>query len=198
MTAEGQEENKEGRPLMDKVCDPCGLVPDNLEEALAHRKQMKLAKAEEKEAAALAAAEANPNAPEDETYFNIDCCGKANTSADEIQVQEFPAEKLLEDEEQPNEEIPEEEMLKDGENADDKSQQTQSLAEIAAKMEEIDLETAAEDIAGDQMSEDGAGSIKKLGDFQPWYREPLYAGLIALCASFSIAILVMIILLAKN
>lgn len=204
-SAGDDDQKKDERDFIDKVCDPCGLVPDNLEQALAHKKKMKEEAAKIAEAAAEAAAETpddEMNAADDEagimSNFNIDCCGKANTSADEIQVEEFPGEKLLNDEENP--ENLDTQMIMNGESASvmTDGQQSRSLAEIAAKMDEIDLETAAEDTAADQMSEDGSKSIQKLVGADVWYKQPLYAGLIFLCVSFSIAILVMAILLAKS
>jgi hypothetical protein len=195
------DEEKDGKDFIDQVCDPFGLVPENLEQALAHKQKMKLLKAEEEEAAVNAEAgietsKEENNAADDDaedgtmlSTFNIDCCGKTPAAADEVEDKEFPAEKIDEVDEQ---------IMKNGESASVTSQQTRSLADIAAKMDEIDLETAAEDTAGDQISEDGDSSIKKFGDGQVWYKHPLYAGLIFLCGSFGIAIFVMVILLIVN
>ena len=200
----GDDKKKEGRDFIDKVCDPCGLVPDNLDQALAHKKKMK-EEAAKKAEADVESPDDEKNAVDDDgmlSNFNIDCCGKAPATGDEIQVKEFPGEKIL-NEENPDEDSPDAQMMQNGESASvitrSNSQQTRSLAEIAAKMDEIDLETAAEDTAVDQMSEDDGNSmqsIQKFGDV--WYKQPLYAGLIFLCVSFSIAILVMAILLIAN
>merc|ERR1712194_261186 len=111
---------------------------------------------------------------------------------------EFPTEKIPEDEENQDEDTTNDLMMKNGESGSvmtgNNSHQTRSLADIAAEMDEIDLETAAEDTAGDQISEDGSSSIKKMGNDQEWYKQPLYAGLIFLCGAFSIAIFVMAVL----
>lgn len=200
-TADGEID---GKDFIDRVCDPCGLVPANLEKVLAHKKKMKLLKAQEEGAAANAEAGSNSSKEENDdsdgdaeegtmlSAFDIDCCGKAPAAADEVEVKEFPAEKMDETDEV------DEQMMKNGESATVTSQQTRSLADIAAKMNEIDLETAAEDVAEDQISEDGSSSLKKFGDGQVWFKQPLYAGLIFLCGAFSIAIIVMVILLIVN
>lgn len=205
--AKGDDKEKEGN-IIDAICDPFGLVPDNLDEALAHKKKMKA-----QEEGAAAKAEVAVDNPEDEkddvdddavvdsmfSNFDINCCGKAPSADDEGEVTEFPTEKLGENLDKEN---PDEQMMKNGENASvmtsSNSHQTRSLAEIAAKMDEIDLETAAEDTAGDQISDDGGSIIKKMGGGQLWYKEPLYAGLIVLCGVFSIAIFIMAILLVAN
>jgi len=201
----GDDKEKEETDFVDKVCDPCGLVPGNLQQAFAHKKRMKVVKAQEEEAAMNA--EATNDIPEDEknaadddaavdsmlSNFNIDCCGKAPIAGDEVEVTEYPVEL---------EENRDELLMKNEESASvmtgNNSAHTRSLADIAAKMDDIDLETAAEDTTGDQIPEDDGSSIKKLGDDQVWYKQPLYAGLIILCGSFSIAIFVMAILLIKN
>jgi hypothetical protein len=176
---------KDGKDFINQVCDPCGIVPANLEDALAHKKKMKLLKAQEEEAAANAEADIDTSKEEKNaadgdaeegimlSAFDIDCCGKAPAAADEVEVKEFPAEKMDE-------------------------METRSLADIAAKMDEIDLETAAEDVAADQISDHGSSSLKTFGNSQVWYKQPLYAGLILLCGAFSITIIVMVILLIVN
>jgi len=191
-----------GRDFVDMVCDPCGLVPNNLEVALAHKQKMKLL--QEKVACPANTTAAMDDTPEDEkatdiaaSYFNIDCCGKAPAAGDEVEVKEFPAEKMLTEEENIDVENPEEQIVKNEDEtsmgAGTNSQQTRSLADIAAKMDEIDLETAAEETAE---SEDD--SIQKMGSNQVWYKEPLYAGLIVFFASLIIAIIVLVILLIVN
>ena len=195
---------KDGKDFIDQVCDPCGIVPANLEDALAHKKKMKLLKAQEEEAAANAEAgidtsKEEKNAADGDaeegimlSAFDIDCCGKAPAAADEVEVKEFPAEKMDEMDEL------DKQIMNNGESASVMSQQTRSLADIAAKMDEIDLETAAEDVAADQISDHGSSSLKTFGNSQVWYKQPLYAGLILLCGAFSIAIIVMVILLIVN
>lgn len=76
----------------------------------------------------------------------------------------------------------------EGDDATETKGDDPSLSELAARMNDIDLESATE------------------GDFQadvskqllPWYREPFYASLIVLCGLFTIAIIVMAILLFKK
>mmetsp|Transcript_2860 Transcript_2860/g.7848 ORF Transcript_2860/g.7848 Transcript_2860/m.7848 type:complete len:220 (-) Transcript_2860:84-743(-) len=204
----GDGEKKEGKNFIDNVCDPCGLVPDNLEEALLHKRKMKELKTE-REAVANAdpiiqTSQEEMNSADDDaavdsmlSNFGIDCCGKAPTAADEVEVKEFPAEKTA----QLNDDNTDEVLAKNEENISvmtgNNSHQTRSLADIAAKMDEIDLETAADDTIGDQLADD-ASAIKKMGNDQEWYKEPLYAGLIILCGAFSIAIFVMAILLIAH
>ncbi len=88
-----------------------------------------------------------------------------------------------------------------------------SLADIVARMEALDVETADGGESDRDLSRDGGedapndeGNLKalyqqkgvSLSKAAPWYKEPIYASLIAACVVFTIAILVMIILLAKG
>ncbi len=176
--------------VIDSVCDPFGLVPDNLEEAFAHKKKMEIEEAKKEllkaEADALAGTTyVQPSESEDDKgtgYFHLDCCGKSAPATEEIKDEEFPAEKLPIDE---SENAKETISLGNG---------SQQLADIAAKMDEIDLETAAEDTSTDQLSE--TGSLRKMQ--VEWYKEPLYASLIVLSGLFTIAIVVMAVLLITN
>merc|ERR1712086_100649 len=199
----GEDDNKKGgKDFIDTVCDPCGFMDDDgLEQALAHKNEAPL------NADTIEIPEDEKNAAEadaavDSVLSNFDCCGKTLPAGDEAQVQEFPTEKIPEDEENQDEDTANDLMMKNGESGSvmtgSNSHQTRSLDDIAAKMDEIDLETAAEDTAGDQMSEDGSSSIKKMGNDQEWYKQPLYAGLIFLCCAFSIAIFVMAVLLIAD
>ena len=197
-------EKKGGKTFIDKVCDPCGLVPDNLEEALAHKKKMKELEAEREAAAAedpiIQTSQEEKNTADGDggddgmlSNFGIDCCGKTPDTSDDVEVKEFPIEK--------NQENTDELMTKNEETISvmtgNNSQPTRSLADIAAKMDEIDLETAGEDTVGDQLADDET-SIKKMRNEQEWYKEPLYAGLIIMCGAFGIAIFVMAILLIAH
>ena len=205
---EGDGEKKEGRNFVDAVCDPCGLVPDNLEEALAHKKKMKELKVDQEAASDMepfdqTSQEKKNSAANDEAVdsmlssFGIDCCGKAPAPDDEVEVKEFSTEKIA----KLDEENTDEGMTKNAENISvttgNNSHQTRSLADIAAKMDEIDLETAADDTVGEQLVDEG-NSFQKVTEEQEWYKEPLYAGLIILCGGFGIAIFVMVILLIAN
>ena len=127
--------------VIDKVCDPCGLV-------------------------------------------NIDCCGRAPST--DIPDKDFPAEKLPDDD-AVDEENPAEPNSGESASVANNSQQTQTIADIAAKLDEIDLETVAEE----------TNSLQKEVNSE-WYKEPLYASLIVLCGVFSFIILVLAILLIKN
>ena len=192
--AEGDDKKKGQNDFIDTVCDPCGLVPDNLEEALAYKKKMKLEKAQEEQAAKNVDpevqipeekndADADANAVDSMlSNFDLDCCGNAPAATDEVE----------------DTEVPEEQFLKNGDSASvmtgNNSQHSNSLADIAANMDDIDLESTA----GDQKSEGGDNSIFKLDKDQPWYKQKLYAALIILCGTFSIAIIVMAILLIVN
>jgi len=198
--AEGDDKKKGQNDFIDTVCDPCGLVtvPDNLEEALAHKKKMKLVKDQEEEAFKNVDpevqipeekndADADANAVDSMlSNFDLDCCGNAPAATEQVKVTQ----------------VPEGQFLKNGDSASamigNNSQHSRSLADIAAKMDDIDLETAAEDTTGDQISEGDGNSIAKLGKGQPWYKQNLYAALIILCGGFSIAIIVMAILLIVN
>ena len=195
----GGDDNTEGQTnFVDQVCDPCGFIPPNLEEALAHKKKMKLMKDQEEEAAKNDVpvvdnpeekidADADANAVDGMfSNFDMDCCGQAPVASDEVEVTQVPEEQLLKYEDN--------DYVMTG----NSSYQSRSIAEIAAKIDDIDLETAAEDITGDQISEGDDNSINRLGKGQPWYKQPLYASLIILCGSFSIAIIVMAILLIVN
>jgi len=190
------EKGKENQSdFIDKICDPCGLVPDNLEEALAHKKKMKSIKIREAEAAKMMES-GNGNGvdlfveiPGENTddhavdsmlsTFDIDCWGKQTSNVND---------KGTEDKR-----VSQAEFLKSGKNSFDDRER--SLADIAAKMNEIDLETAAEDNSVDQMPDYNSVS-RSGGKVQlAWFKSPLYAGLFVLCGAFSIAIIVMAILL---
>mmetsp|Transcript_4992 Transcript_4992/g.11922 ORF Transcript_4992/g.11922 Transcript_4992/m.11922 type:complete len:223 (+) Transcript_4992:114-782(+) len=206
----GGPEKDTAEVVIDTVCDPFGLVPDNLEAAFAHNKKMKLEAAKEEElkakeeaealakaeAEALAKAEAEAAAPKEEkdsAYFNLDCCGKNPPATEEIEDKEFPAEKLPVDED-PDGMDELDQILGSGESASVMTgNNSQQLAEIAAKMDEIDLETAAGDTTADQLSID---SLQK-GNTD-WYKEPLYATLIVLSGLFSIMIVVFAVLLIAD
>jgi hypothetical protein len=205
----GEPENKQLSDFVDKVCDPCGFVPANLDEALAHKKKMKLLKAQDVEAAKLmesgngGACGVDPvvGIPGDETKnddddhavdsmlakFDLDCCPQPNNvnNTKGIAAQE-------------DKQVSEEEFLKSEALAEDDRER--SLANIAAKMNDIDLETAAEDTSDDQINDDYGDIARSGGKMQqPWYKIPAYAALIVLCGAFSIAIIVMaILLLVKN
>ena len=205
---EGDGEKKQEKDFIDAVCDPCGLVPDNLEVALAHKKKMKELKVEREAAAGIEpinqiSQEEKNNAPDDEAVdsmlsnFGIDCCGKAPAPDDEVEVREFSAEKIANLDEQNEDEVMGNNVENISVTTGNNSHQTRSLADIAAKMDEIDLETAADDTVGDQLVDEG-NSFQKITDGQEWYKEPLYAGLIILCGAFGIAIFVMVILLIAN
>jgi len=195
----GEQGNEQQSDFLDKICDPCGLVPDNLEEALAHKKKMKSMKSQEAEAAKMMESgygntvdpvveipgdENNDDDPVDSmmSTFDIDCCGKQPSSVNGKGTEE--------------KQVPEEEFLKSDNNSFDDRER--SLADIAAKMNDIDLETAAEDNSVDQMPD--YDSVSRSGGKvqQAWFKSPLYAGLFVLCGAFSIAIIVMAILLIIN
>eukprot|EP00531_Pseudo-nitzschia_arenysensis_P011637 CAMPEP_0116119402 /NCGR_PEP_ID=MMETSP0329-20121206/2618_1 /TAXON_ID=697910 /ORGANISM="Pseudo-nitzschia arenysensis, Strain B593" /LENGTH=204 /DNA_ID=CAMNT_0003613093 /DNA_START=10 /DNA_END=624 /DNA_ORIENTATION=+ len=186
-------DNDLSEKVIDSVCDPFGLVPDNLEEAFAHKKRMQIEEAKKEllkaEADALAGTTyVEPSESEDDKgtgYFHLDCCGKTPPATEEIKDEEFPAEKLPTDEGENAGEIGETISVGNG---------SQQLADIAAKMDEIDLETAAEDASTDQMSD--TASLQKRS--VEWYKEPLYASLIVLSGLFTIAIVVMAVLLITN
>ena len=174
--------------VIDKVCDPCGII--------AHRKKKKMENANEgttgedlmAEARALMNSQCGPQVDDEEEsaggYFNLDCCGRAPST--NVPDKEFPAEKLPDDEENP----------KESPSVANNSQQTETIADIAAKLDEIDLETVAEDdVAAGEVSE--TTSLQK-GVNVEWYKEPLYASLIVLCGIFSVTILVLAILLGKS
>jgi hypothetical protein len=100
--------------------------------------------------------------------FDMNCCVKNPTK----QIEETAPESLNVDDEP-------------ADKGDDPS-----LSDIAARMNDIDLEsggTADYEFHGD--------TTKHL---LPWYREPFYAGMIVLCISFTIAIIVMSVLLFKK
>jgi hypothetical protein len=203
----GEPKNKQISDFVDKVCDPCGFVPANLDEALAHKKQMKLLKAQDAEAAKLmesgngGARGVDPvvEIPDDEAKndnddhavdsmlakFDLDCCPQPNNTKG-IAAQE-------------DKQVAEEEFLESEALAEDDRER--SLANIAAKMNDIDLETAAEDTSDEQINDDYGDIASRSGGKmqQAWYKTPGYAALIVLCGAFSIAIIVMaILLLVKN
>mmetsp|Transcript_18114 Transcript_18114/g.37162 ORF Transcript_18114/g.37162 Transcript_18114/m.37162 type:complete len:213 (-) Transcript_18114:169-807(-) len=191
----GDEQNAGGKDFIDKVCDPCGLVPDNLEAALAHKKKMKQLKEDEEQAvkdaeAAAKISEEHKNTDDNAdavdsmlSNFNLDCCGNAPAPSEEVEVKEVPTEQIL----------------KNGENASvmtaNNSVQTRSLADIAAKIDDIDLETAAEDTTKEQLRPEEPTKWSEPLPSPVWYKQPVYAILILLCGAFSIAIFVMAILL---
>ena len=116
--------------------------------------------------------------------LHLDCCGKVPATNGDVEDRQ----------------VPQEEFLKSGESrsvaSGNESEATRSLADIAAKMNEIDVETAAEDTSGDQISEGRDNDIVvRSGKVRKWYREPLYATLIILCGTCSVAIIVLAILL---
>jgi hypothetical protein len=73
-----------------------------------------------------------------------------------------------------------------------------SLSELAARMNDIDVETAGGDSMDDNLQSDDYGHVLKSGKVKPWYHETFYATLIVLCSIFSIAIIVMAILLLTS
>lgn len=202
----GESEKKQLTDFVDQVCDPCGFVPANLDEALAHKKKMKLLKAQDAEAAkmmesgnggargvdpvvAISDDETKNNDDDDHAVdsmlakFDLDCCPQPNNKKG-IAAQE-------------DKQVSEEEFLKSEALAEDDRER--SLANIAAKMNDIDLETAAEDTSEDQINDDYGDIARSGGKMQqPWYKTPTYAALILLCGAFSIAIIVMAILLLVN
>lgn len=176
------------RDFLDSVCDPLGLIPSDLEKAFAHAKRMKLLKEAEQAAAnaesAVEAPAENSDEVTDETVEGVlstlNCCGKSSTPAVEDEKEK----------ESPDpEEQPEQEIEKNDESASVFTTETRSLAEIAAKMDDIDLETITDEDQAD------TNTITKISKDQAWYKQPLYATLIVLSAGFSIAIVVMAILL---
>jgi len=197
MTAEqsGEQGKEQQSDFIDKICDPCGLIPDNLEEALAHKKKMKSMKIQDAEAATMMESgngngvdpvveipgENNDDHAVDSmlSSFDIDCCGKQPSNVND---------KGTEDKQ-----VPQDEFLKSDNNSFDDRER--SLADIAAKMNEIDLETAAEDNSVDHMPDYNGVSRSGGKVQQAWFKSPLYAGLFVLCGAFSIAIIVMAILL---
>mmetsp|Transcript_18334 Transcript_18334/g.51095 ORF Transcript_18334/g.51095 Transcript_18334/m.51095 type:complete len:201 (-) Transcript_18334:145-747(-) len=181
----GDDNPKQKRGVIDKMCDPCGLVPDNLDQAFAHKQKMKAMKAQEEEEAAAKVAET----PEDENLAaadeavdsvlsNFTCCAKPSLSEAEEkeEVKKFPD--------------PEEPIANNSQ---------QSLVDFAAKMDDIDLESAAANTEGEEISEaDGTRSFVKFDNADQWYKQPLYAGLIGLSGVFAIAIFVLAILIIVN
>jgi hypothetical protein len=84
-----------------------------------------------------------------------------------------------------------------------------SLSAIVARMAALDVETAdGDETAGDLSRDDGdmaqiddGPQLQKSGSISNgglWYKEPIYASLIAACISFTIATIVMIILLSTG
>jgi hypothetical protein len=102
--------------------------------------------------------------------FDLNCCFKNPTK----QIVESEPETLKVDDE------PEDEC-------DDPS-----LSEIAARMKDVDLES------GKTGEDDFYTDTDITKQLYPWYREPFYAGMIVLCILFTIAIIVMSVLLFKN
>mmetsp|Transcript_25674 Transcript_25674/g.56313 ORF Transcript_25674/g.56313 Transcript_25674/m.56313 type:complete len:218 (+) Transcript_25674:168-821(+) len=188
--------------FIDKVCDPCGLVPGNLDQAFAHKKKVAAVKTQEEEAAQNVVVETTPeetsggtvaaaaDSAVDSVLSTFDCCGKPALPA----PTEEPEVKEVREGEQPEGTIKSD------------SDDSRSLAKIAANMDEIDLESAlveeggdGDDALGGQISDDDGNSIAKLGKGQQeWYKQPLYAGLIVMSGAFSIAIFVLAILLIVN
>ena len=184
--------------------DRCGLVCNDLGE-IVHKQRMQSQgeSAQVEEGNLASAADADPvvdvpgeNAEKidvrDEndavdtmlSKFHLDCCGKAPATIQDVE----------------DKQVPEEEFLKAGESRSvatgNGSDATRSLADIAAKMNEIDIETAVQDTSGDQISEcSDNDSITRPGKARPWYKAPVYATLIILCGTCSIAIFVLAILL---
>jgi len=199
MTAEqsGEQGKEHQTDFIDKICDPCGLVPNNLEEALAHKKKMKSIKIQEREASKMMNSgngnNVGPIEISDEnnddhavdsmlSTFDINCWGKQTSKVNDKGTED----KLLS----------QAEFLKSDNNSFDDRER--SLADIAAKMNDIDLETAAEDnsVDDDDKMPDYSSVSRSGGKAQmAWFKSPLYAGLFVLCGAFSIAIIVMAILL---
>jgi len=203
MTAEqsGEQGKEHQTDFIDKICDPCGLVPNNLEEALAHKKKMKSIKIQEREASKMmdsGNSNGNGNGVDpveisDEnnddhavdsmlSTFDIDCWGKQTSKVNDKGTEDKPVSQA--------------EFLKSDNNSFDDRER--SLADIAAKMNDIDLETAAEDnsVDDDDKMPDYSSVCRSGGKAQmAWFKSPLYAGLFVLCGAFSIAIIVMAILL---
>lgn len=197
----GNDKPKGKTDFIDKVCDPCGLVPGNLDQAFAHKQQVAAMKAREEDAAKNAFDETTPEEKSsgmvaaaaddavDSVLSTFDCCGKPAlpVATEEPEVKEFR------EGEQP-----------EGTIGTD-SEHSRSLAKIAANMDDIDLESAIveegndDDAPGGQISDDDGNSISKLSKIQQdWYKQPLYAGLIIMCGAFSIAIFILAILLIVN
>lgn len=185
----GVESTGEKRAVIDQVCDPCGIVPGNLDEAFAHKKKMKAMKAKEEEEEASKVAEPledqNISAADeavDSVLSNFTCCAKPSLpdAEEKDEMKQFPD--------------PEEQVVHT-------THESESLADIAAKMDNIDLESAAENIAEDEMSgasDTDGNSMLKVDNGEQWYKQPLYAGLIVLSGSFAIAIVIVAILLIAN
>jgi hypothetical protein len=100
--------------------------------------------------------------------FDVNCCAKNSSKQDEDA--EVPVD------------------LEDGKDkADDRS-----LTEIAAKMNNIDLESQNTE------NDDSLDHDVTKQQVAPFYKEPFYAALIVLCGMFTIAIIVMSVLVAKK
>lgn len=120
------------------------------------------------------------------------CCGANTTHTSTVQPSNMNGQ-TDEDEDLEKgtvENVPFESEVQTIKNDDDQS----SLAEIAARMNEIDLETATVDTAPQGQEVAGLKVVTKSKKIA-WYREPVYAALIVACGLFSIAIVVMAILL---
>lgn len=117
--------------------------------------------------------------------FQFPCCGGAANGA--VPVQEDPA--MLE--------------AQSGGDVDAHKRSNASLADIVARMDALDVETAdGEETEGGSSRDGGDAQNLKKGVFiskvAPWVKEPLYASLIAACIVFIVAIIVMSILLATS
>ncbi|KAG7369133.1 hypothetical protein IV203_031876 [Nitzschia inconspicua] len=166
--------------LFDNVCP----VPDNLGEAVASNESTLVPEEakedttttmmdDEKPAIEEAVPEVANEDKEDAmesvfSKFDMNCCAKNSTT----QVEDSKPEAL------------------DGD-ATERNGDDPSLSELAARMNDIDLESSVEP----EKSDYHANATKQL---LPWYREPFYASLIVLCGVFIIAIIVMAVLLFKK
>ena len=124
----------------------------------------------------VAAEETKKNGGEDDTMekvlskFDMNCCVKNPTK----QIEEETKTETL-----------------NGDDGAEGKGDDPSLSELAARMNDIDLESGGETAEDDFH----ADTTKPL---VPWYREPFYASLIVLCSLFTIAIIVMAVLLFKK
>ena len=194
-----QQQGGENRQsdFLDSVFDPCGLVGD-IEEAVAHKQRMKAMKALKDETPTMMSdsggdisnecgESAHVKKNDDDAVdsmmsnFDVNCCGfdNKNQSGTSEQAQ-----------------LTEEEILTPEENNRSFDDRDRSLADIAAKMNDIDLETAAEDSCADQIGDYDCIDNRSSGKIHArWYHQRLYASLIVLCGLSCIAIIVMAILL---
>lgn len=183
-----QKNNRNSPDVIDAMFDNVCPVPDNLGEAVAKEeitlpteqppadsKSFMMDNPAPTETAPEIAEDSDKNGEEDNTMekvlskFDMNCCAKNTTK----QTEDSNAETLK------------------GDDATDVNGDDPSLSEIAARMNDIDLESGGENAAGDF----NANLTKPL---IPWYREPFYASLIVLCTLFTIAIIVMASLLFKK